>query len=513
MSSSDDKLSQVVSIAGCSPSQAQFYLDSANGDVATAVATYFENQGNDPTSTLDDNHAQDDDVEFEQAQPLQGANLFGGGGRETSQRPTASSSTSASGAYTLSGQPAEPRPAGWGAASGGSSSSSSRAASTNRNPLRSNTGPRVTGFRDLAASSGGPSVGGFGGFGGAGGGDDSDDDDEGKDPSNFYTGGAKSGLSVENPDDQRRGGAHGDMIRNILQQAREGAKNLGGAFGGGGASSSSGGASTSSAFTGSAHTLGSDETPSSFIPDPTKRDGDDQDEEEEEEEVATRTLTFWQDGFSVEDGELLKYEDNQDLLAAIQSGRAPLSLLKVRHDQPVELRIAKRMNEKWQRQPPPPAGPFAGHGNRLGSVSPFPDPSTSSSSTTSNLTTMPGSFAAANPTTSSSTPSRGGAGGAGAGAGAGGGGPISTEVKFEVDRTAPTTQLQIRLRQGERMVATFNHSHTVGDIRRYINASRPGEASSPYALQTTFPSKDLTDDSVSLKDAGLLGSVVVQRGL
>lgn len=73
--------------------------------------------------------------------------------------------------------------------------------STPKNPLRSTGGPRVTGFRDLAAASsssgsGGPSGSGGGGFGGfgrlGGGGDDSDDDgDEGKDPSSFYTGGAK----------------------------------------------------------------------------------------------------------------------------------------------------------------------------------------------------------------------------------------------------------------------------------------------------------------------------------
>ena len=45
------------------------------------------------------------------------------------------------------------------------------------------------------------------------------------------------------------------------------------------------------------------------------------------------------------------------------------------------------------------------------------------------------------------------------------------------------------------------------------DSSRPGEASTSYALQTTFPSKDLEDDSITLKEAGLLGSVVVQRSL
>lgn len=35
---------------------------------------------------------------------------------------------------------------------------------------------------------------------------------------------------------------------------------------------------------------------------------------------------------------------------------------------------------------------------------------------------------------------------------------------------APTTSLQIRLVDGTRLVATFNQSHTIGDVRRYIIA-------------------------------------------
>lgn len=80
------------------------------------------------------------------------------------------------------------------------------------------------------------------------------------------------------------------------------------------------------------------------------------------------------------------------------------------------------------------------------------------------------------------------------------------------------------------MVGRFNHSHTVGDIIRYINAyvyslcprmsiafnilwysSQPGAASRPYVLQTTFPSKDLQDEQQSVKEAGLLNSVVTIR--
>lgn len=47
-----------------------------------------------------------------------------------------------------------------------------------------------------------------------------------------------------------------------------------------------------------------------------------------------------------------------------------------------------------------------------------------------------------------------------------------TAARAEVPLTpeAPTTSIQIRLVDGTRLVATFNLSHTIGDIRRYIIA-------------------------------------------
>ena len=45
---------------------------------------------------------------------------------------------------------------------------------------------------------------------------------------------------------------------------------------------------------------------------------------ESEEETAIRHLTFWRDGFTVEDGELMRYDDpaNEQILAEINSGCA-----------------------------------------------------------------------------------------------------------------------------------------------------------------------------------------------
>lgn len=92
-------------------------------------------------------------------------------------------------------------------------------------------------------------------------------------------------------------------------------------------------AQSRSVFSGSAHTLGSDETPSTLIPDPTSAPSRrpipgsffggaeaEEDEEEDDSEPAVRNLTFWKDGFSIEDGDLLGYEEHKEILSAIESG-------------------------------------------------------------------------------------------------------------------------------------------------------------------------------------------------
>ena len=101
-----------------------------------------------------------------------------------------------------------------------------------------------------------------------------------------------------------------------------------------------------------------------------------------------------------------------------------------------------------------------------------------------------------------------------------------------------------------RLVAQFNHSHTVADIRLYIKSypllnikadrkqcssaynicfcmysnhanavyrtlsetsARPQYASSNFALMTTFPNKELKQESQSIDDAKLQNAVIVQR--
>ncbi len=69
-------------------------------------------------------------------------------------------------------------------------------------------------------------------------------------------------------------------------------------------------------FQGTGYTLGSDEQVSRVIPASQERG------EENGTEIVTRFLTFWRNGFSVDDGPLLSYDDpaNKHILEAIHQG-------------------------------------------------------------------------------------------------------------------------------------------------------------------------------------------------
>ena len=89
-------------------------------------------------------------------------------------------------------------------------------------------------------------------------------------------------------------------------------------------SSSSGpsGASRGSAFRGTAFKLGSDETPSESVSDPRAA--------RKQQEPREFTLKMWQNGFSIDDGELRDYNDprNRVFLASVMSGRIPEELVR-----------------------------------------------------------------------------------------------------------------------------------------------------------------------------------------
>ncbi|KAF8346445.1 hypothetical protein F5887DRAFT_962043 [Amanita rubescens] len=291
--------------------------------------------------------------------------------------------------------------------------------------------------------------------------EDEDEDEEGHGES-WFAGGERSGISIENPD-RHRAIPGGDTVRDLLRRAAE-------------AGPPPVSTSHSNVFTGGGHRLGSDEEPSTYIPDPSAQPL--------EQEIAVRHITFWRDGFAVEDGELMRYDDpaNAHILSEINAGRAPPSILNVLPGQPVELRVAKRTTEDYV---PPQKKAFGGAGHRLGAPVP---------TFTSAASTMPGSFPASSSSNVREPEER-----------------ESLNTRFEVDQTKPMTSIQLRLADGTRMVCRMNLIHTVQDIRNFINASRPENMSRTYTIGTTFPNRILEDNMQTIEAAGLANSVVVQR--
>ncbi|KAJ6452677.1 hypothetical protein C8R47DRAFT_1229319 [Mycena vitilis] len=154
---------------------------------------------------------------------------------------------------------------------------------------------------------------------------DNSSDDE-REQETWFAGGERSGISVQNPNARSPAGPGGALVRDLLRRAEEyveitrleGAGGGGGGTGGsgGGGSGGGGGGGPGAAWGGGGHVLGGEGRASAFVP---AEGGQPQDDPAD---PAIRRLTFWRQGFTVEDGPLMRYDDPQhaDVLAAIHSG-------------------------------------------------------------------------------------------------------------------------------------------------------------------------------------------------
>ncbi|CAH3045579.1 unnamed protein product [Porites lobata] len=187
-------------------------------------------------------------------------------------------------------------------------------------------------------------------------------------------------------------------------------------------------------------------------------------------------LKFWSNGFSVDDGPLRSFDDpaNEPFLSSVRRGEIPQELLALSRRGEVHVNMEDHRHEEYVPPPKPKVQAFSGAGHKLGSPAPEVKFNHSKEQDTSaNIRT-----------TAAPTP---------------------------IDESQPVTSIQIRLADGTRLVSKFNHTNTVGDIRRFICASRPQMATRNFVLMTTFPNKELTDDGQKLKEANLLNAVIVQR--
>ena len=280
-------------------------------------------------------------------------------------------------------------------------------------------------------------------------GDDSDDDDK----QDLFAGGEKSGLAVQNPDDLRK---------RILEKAQKRGPPPKDA------------APKKSHFSGSARTLGGDDAPSREIPAATQPRG--------RAERVERVLHFWQDGFSIDDGDLYRFDDprNAEILNSIRQGRAPLNIMNVQPGQEVDVEI-KQHEEKYVK-PKKQYKPFGGSGQRLGSPTP-------------GVPSMPGAFTSEPSAPVPAPPA------------------AAAPAAPEVDDSKPAITLRISLGSGTRLTSRFNTDQTIGDVYDFVQRAEPGGRD--FVLQTTFPTTDLNDKSKVLSDMAEFkrGGAVVQRYL
>ncbi|XP_071796096.1 NSFL1 cofactor p47-like [Asterias amurensis] len=285
--------------------------------------------------------------------------------------------------------------------------------------------------------------------------------DSGEEGETFYAGGSDHGSGQQVVGPRRKKANTNSIVNNIFKSAREhGAEEVGAA-----GPSRTDGQTSNFIFKGAGYRLGDSESgPIRPVP---GTEGTLPEKEEESHVV----LKLWKNGFSVDGNELRDYKDPQNaaFLNSISKGEIPMELVRQSKGGQVNLDLEDKREEEFVR-PKVKVKAFSGEGNMLGSPVP-------------NIVSTPSS--AVNES--------------------------SAQQGLSVDASQPVTSIQIRLADGKRLVSKFNHTHTVADVRRYIITAHAHYANQAFALLTTFPNKELTDDSQTLADAKLLNAVIVQR--
>ncbi|KAL8130236.1 hypothetical protein V2J09_019391 [Rumex salicifolius] len=254
---------------------------------------------------------------------------------------------------------------------------------------------------------------------------DSDSDDG---PQEYYTGGEKSGMMVQDP-------TKGNDVDDIFNQARQ----LGAVEGPTDILRPS---SSSTSFTGTSRLLSGEILP----PAP------------QQPEPVFHDIVFWLNGFTINNGPLRRMDDPENalFLESIKKSECPKELDPADRRSPVHVNLIKK-GENYS-EPERSTVAFQGEGRTLGGNS-------AASSSEPAVQSPPPAFS------------------------------------LFIDETKPTTSIQLRLADGTRIIAQFNHHHTINDIRGYIDSSRPG-GSRNYQLQAVgFPPKPLNDPNQTIEQA------------
>lgn len=179
-------------------------------------------------------------------------------------------------------------------------------------------------------------------------------------------------------------------------------------------------------------------------------------------------ITFYREGFTVNDGPYRARSDpaNRPFLEALESGHVPQELEGENRHEPVEISLVDKRQENYVAPPPPSYTAFSGEGQTMGST-----------------------------TYATEAVIRGDAE------------PAERPI---IDDKKPTTTLQIRLHNGQRIRELLNMDHTIRDLHAIIQLYDAG--AQPYTLLAGFPPRPVsTDLTHTIEQAGLKGAAITQK--
>lgn len=174
------------------------------------------------------------------------------------------------------------------------------------------------------------------------------------------------------------------------------------------------------------------------------------------------TVTFYRNGFIVDDGPLRAMDDpaNKAFLDAMAAGRVPREF----GPGDASIGVADKRGEDFVPPPPPAYVAFSGDGQKLSAAKPASE---------GIVCAFPGAGS-----------------------------------DFHLDESLPTVRVQVQLHTGARKVAKFNLTHTVHDLQQFVARETPGAT---FTLNAGFPPKVLADPSLTLTEAGVANASVTQR--
>ncbi|KAM4772371.1 UBX domain-containing protein 2A [Rhinophrynus dorsalis] len=194
---------------------------------------------------------------------------------------------------------------------------------------------------------------------------------------------------------------------------------------------------------------------------------------EDVENKADVIIKMWKNGFTINDGQLRDYTDaeNRQFMDSMRKGELPLELQKTYEKEEIAVNVEDRKNEDYSSRKPN-IDLFSGLGHRLGSATPI--------IVTKDFRGVEGSDEPSLPT-------------------------------VDLNESEPVTNIKIWMADGKRVVQRFNTSHRISDVRDFLERIPCKGENTPFTLATSFPLRDLMDETITIQDAHLQNSVLVQK--